>query len=181
MKRVVVTGLSAITPLGNDLAASWANLLAGRSGIAPLTRFDASGYDTRIAGEVKCFDPSPYIPHKQARRMDTFTQYAVAAAKMLLAHAGWEIPEAERERVGVIIGVGLGGLQTIETWHQKLIEAGPGRITPFFIPILIANMAAGQVSIETGARGPNMCTTTACASGTHAIGYAFSEIRLDRA
>lgn len=181
MKRVVVTGLSAITPLGNDLAASWANLLAGRSGIAPLTRFDASGYDTRIAGEVKGFDPSPYIPHKQARRMDTFTQYAVAAAKMLLAHAGWEIPEAERERVGVIIGVGLGGLQTIETWHQKLIEAGPGRITPFFIPILIANMAAGQVSIETGARGPNMCTTTACASGTHAIGYAFSEIRLDRA
>lgn len=181
MNRVVVTGLAAITPLGNDLETSWRNLLAGQSGIAPITRFDASRHDSRIAGEIKGFEPTQYIPHKQARRMDTFTQYAVASSKMLLAHAGWTVPEAERERVGVIIGVGLGGLQTLETWHQKLMEAGPSRITPFFIPILIANMAAGQVSIEIGARGPNLCTTSACASGTHGIGYAYTEIMLGRA
>jgi 3-oxoacyl-[acyl-carrier-protein] synthase II len=180
MNRVVVTGLAAITPLGNDLASSWEALLAGKSGIGPLTKFDCSSYETRIAGEVKNFDPTPYIPAKQVKRMETFVQYSVACAKMLLADAAWEVSAEEAPETGVIIGVGLGGLDTIEEMHKKLLEKGPSRISPFFIPIIIANMAAGQVSIETGARGPNVCTTTACASGTHGIGYAYSEIKLGR-
>ncbi|WP_027175618.1 beta-ketoacyl-ACP synthase II [Desulfovibrio aminophilus] len=180
MKRVVVTGLSAITPLGTDLASSWEALLAGKSGIGPLTKFDCAAYETRIAGEVKGFEPERYIPAKQVKRMETFVQYAVACSKMLLEDAGWQVPPEEAATTGVIIGVGLGGLQTIESMHQKLLEKGPSRISPFFIPIIIANMAAGQVSIETGARGPNVCTTTACASGTHGIGYAYSEIKLGR-
>ena len=180
MNRVVVTGLAAITPLGNDLASSWEALLAGKSGIGPLTKFDCSSYETRIAGEVKNFDPTPFIPAKQVKRMETFVQYSVACAKMLLADAVWEVPAEEATETGVIIGVGLGGLDTIEEMHKKLLEKGPSRTSPFFIPIIIANMAAGQVSIETGARGPNVCTTTACASGTHGIGYAYTEIKLGR-
>ncbi|HWR02633.1 MAG TPA: beta-ketoacyl-ACP synthase II [Humidesulfovibrio sp.] len=180
MNRVVVTALAAITPLGNDLESSWENLLAGKSGIAKVTTFDATGHDTQIAGEVKGFDPTKYINAKAARRMEKFTQYAVSASKMLMEQAGWTIPPEEAHRAGVIIGVGLGGLEGIETQHQKLMEAGPGRINPFFIPTIIANMAAGMVSIEHGARGANICTTTACASGTHAIGNAFSEIKLGR-
>lgn len=180
MKRVVVTGLSAITPLGTDLAASWEALLAGKSGIGPLTKFDCAAYETRIAGEVKGFEPERYIPVKQIKRMETFVQFAVASAKMLLEDAGWQVPPEEAATTGVIIGVGLGGLDTIESMHLKLLDKGPSRISPFFIPIIIANMAAGQVSIETGARGPNVCTTTACASGTHGIGYAYSEIKLGR-
>jgi len=180
MKRVVVTGLSAITPLGTDLASSWEALLAGKSGIGPLTKFDCAAYETRIAGEVKGFEPERYIPVKQIKRMETFVQFAVASAKMLLEDAGWQVPPEEAATTGVIIGVGLGGLDTIESMHLKLLDKGPSRISPFFIPIIIANMAAGQVSIETGARGPNVCTTTACASGTHGIGYAYSEIKLGR-
>lgn len=180
MKRVVVTALAAITPLGNDLESSWENLLAGKSGIAKVATFDATGHDTQIAGEVKGFDPTKYINAKTARRMEKFTQYAISASKMLMEQAGWAIPAEEAHRAGVIIGVGLGGLDGIEHQHQKLMEAGPGRINPFFIPTIIANMAAGMVSIEHGARGANMCTTTACASGTHAIGVAFSEIKLGR-
>ncbi|HBR06835.1 MAG TPA: beta-ketoacyl-[acyl-carrier-protein] synthase II [Desulfovibrio sp.] len=180
MNRVVVTGLAAITPLGNDLASSWKALLAGKSGIGPLTRFDATAYETRIAGEVKGFDPSRYIPVKQIKRMETFVQYSVACSKMLQEDAAWQIPPEEAAETGVIIGVGLGGLYTIEEMHKKLLEKGPARTSPFFIPIIIANMAAGQVSIETGARGPNVCTTTACASGTHGIGYAYTEIKLGR-
>jgi len=180
MKRVVVTALAAITPLGNDLETSWTNLLAGKSGIAKLVSFDATGHDTQIAGEVKNFDPTKYINHKAARRMEKFTQYAVCASKMLMEQAGWSIPPEEAHRAGVIIGVGLGGIEGIETQHKKLMESGPGRISPFFIPTIIANMAAGMVSIEHGARGANICTTTACASGTHAVGSAFSEIKLGR-
>jgi len=180
MNRVVVTALAAITPLGNDLETSWTNLLAGKSGIARLSSFDATGHDTQIAGEVKDFDPSKYINPKAARRMEKFTQYAISASKMLMEQAGWSIPPEEAHRAGVIIGVGLGGLEGIETQHKKLVEAGPGRINPFFIPTIIANMAAGMVSIEHGARGANICTTTACASGTHAVGSAFSEIKLGR-
>ncbi|MES9996096.1 beta-ketoacyl-ACP synthase II [Desulfovibrio aminophilus] len=180
MKRVVVTGLSTITPLGTDLASSWEALLAGKSGIGPLTKFDCTTYETRIAGEVKGFEPERYIPVKQIKRMETFVQFAVACAKMLLEDAGWQVPPEEAATTGVIIGVGLGGLDTIESMHLKLLDKGPSRISPFFIPIIIANMAAGQVSIETGARGPNVCTTTACASGTHGIGYAYSEIKLGR-
>jgi 3-oxoacyl-[acyl-carrier-protein] synthase II len=180
MKRVVVTAVAAITPIGNDLETSWANLLAGKSGIAKVTSFDATGHDTQIAGEVKGFDPAKYMNPKAARRMEKFSQYAVSSSKMLMEQAQWSIPPEEAHRAGVVIGVGLGGIEGIETQHRKLMEAGPGRISPFFIPLIIANMAAGMVSIEQGARGANMCTTTACASGTHAIGSAFSEIKLGR-
>ncbi len=180
-KRVVVTGLAAITPIGNDLAASWDNLLAGKSGVAPITRFDAEGFDTRFAAEIKDFDPAAFLPAKQAKRMDRFTQYAVVCGLMALEDAGWKIPEEEAGRVGVIVGCGLGGLDTLEHYHQVLMERGPGRISPFFIPTMIANMAGGQISIFTGAKGPNLATTSACASGMHGVGYAFSEIKLGRA
>ena len=180
MNRVVVTGLAAITPLGNDLATSWENLIAGKSGVGPITSFDATDFDTKIAAHVKDFDCSPYISHKAAKRMENFTRYAVSSARMLMDDAGWTISEEEAPRVGVTIGVGLGGLEAIEVYHQKLLDKGPGRISPFFIPVMIANMAAGQVSIEAGAQGPNICTTTACASGTHAIGYGFTDIMLGR-
>jgi 3-oxoacyl-[acyl-carrier-protein] synthase II len=179
--RVVVTGLSAITPLGLDLASSWEALLARKSGIVPVTRFDISEFDSKIAGEIQNFDPTSYIPAKQARRMERFTQYAVAASRMLIEDANLVIDESNRDDIGTIIGVGLGGLETIETTHKKMLDKGPGRVSPFFIPTLIANMASGQVSIFAGMRGPNVCTTSACASGMHAVGYAFSEIKLGRA
>ncbi|MBU1247250.1 MAG: beta-ketoacyl-ACP synthase II [Proteobacteria bacterium] len=181
MNRVVVTAMEAITPLGNDLKTSWENLLAGKSGIGPITKIDASDLATQIAGEVKDFDPLALIAHKQAKRMEIFCQYAVACTKRMFDDIGWAIPEEERHRAGTVIGVGLGGLQSIEDYHSKLLDKGPSRISPFFIPIIIANMAAGQVSIETGAMGPNICTTTACASGTHAIGAAYTDILLGRA
>lgn len=181
MNRVVVTSVAAVTPLGNDVDTSWQNLLAGKSGVGMITKFDTENYATKIAAEVKDFDPTVFINKKAARRMETFTQYAVSATKMLFESAGWTIPESEKDRVGTIVGVGLGGLQSIETMHAKLMEKGPGRISPFFIPILIANMAAGQVSIEAGAMGPNVCTTTACASGTHGVGDAYTHIAMGRA
>jgi 3-oxoacyl-[acyl-carrier-protein] synthase II len=180
LNRVVVTGLSAITPIGNDLAASWKNLVAGVSGAGPITRFDASAYDTRFACEVKDFDEKPFIHHKLAKRVDRFTIFAISAAMMLMEDAGYKIDPEEAARVGVIIGCGLGGLETLEATHTKLLAQGPSRVSPFFIPTMIANMAAGQVSIATGAKGPNICTTTACASGSHAIGYAYSDIKLGR-
>ncbi|WP_027187456.1 beta-ketoacyl-ACP synthase II [Desulfovibrio cuneatus] len=180
-KRVVITGLSAISPLGNNVADSWNNLLAGKSGIGPITHFDASAFDSRIAGEVKNFVPEEFdIPPKQARRMDRFVQFAVAGAHALLPHAGFTITEENAESVAVLLGVGLGGLKTIEDFHSKLVEAGPGKISPFMIPMLISNMAPGQVSIMEGCKGPNLVVTSACASALHAIGYAFSEILLGR-
>lgn len=178
--RVVITGLAGVTPLGNDLDTTWKKLLAGESGIGPITLFDSAGYASRIAGEVRNFKGEDYIPAKQARRMDRFTQFAVASAKMLMEDAGLALTPEVQEDLGVIMGVGLGGLGTIETWHTKLLEAGPNKISPFMIPMLISNMAPGQISISTGARGPNLVTTTACASGIHAIGTAFSEILLGR-
>ncbi|MHC1712079.1 MAG: beta-ketoacyl-ACP synthase II [Solidesulfovibrio sp.] len=180
LNRVVVTGLSAITPIGNDLAASWKNLVAGVSGAGPITRFDASAYDTRFACEVKDFDEKPFVHHKLAKRVDRFTIFAISAAMMLMEDAGYKIDPEEAGRVGVIIGCGLGGLETLEATHAKLLAQGPSRVSPFFIPTMIANMAAGQVSIATGAKGPNICTTTACASGAHAIGYGYSDIKLGR-
>ncbi|MFZ5428279.1 MAG: beta-ketoacyl-ACP synthase II [Thermodesulfobacteriota bacterium] len=181
LNRVVVTGMAAITPIGNDLAASWQNLLAGVSGAGPITRFDTTGYDTTFACEVKDFDPAKHIPPKQARRMDHFTQYAVAAALMAVKDAGLEITPELAPEVGVLIGCGLGGLNTIEEQHKKLLAGGPSKVSPFFIPVLIANMAAGQAAIFTGAKGPNVCTTTACASGAHGVGYAYTDIMLGRA
>lgn len=180
-KRVVITGLSCITPLGGSLAESWDNLLAGKSGIAPITLFDAADFTSRIAGEVKGFSAEAHgIPMKQARRMDRFVQFAVAAAKMLMRDTGYVIDENTAARVGVLLGVGLGGLHTIEEFHTRLMEAGPNKISPFMIPMLISNMGPGQVSIFTGAKGPNVVSTSACASALHAIGYAFSEILLGR-
>lgn len=179
--RVVVTGVAGVTPLGNDIESSWNNLIDGKSGLGPITIFDASKYNSRVAAEVKDFDPEKFMSAKQAKRMDRFTQFAVASAKMLLEDAQLELNEEMAEDLGVVLGVGLGGLQTIETWHKKLMEAGPNKITPFMIPMLISNMAPGQISIFTGAKGPNIVTTTACASGIHGLGTAFGEILLGRA
>ena len=179
--RVVITGIGGITPLANDIESTWKKLLAGESGIAPITLFDASAYDSRIAGEVKNFSPEDFMPFKQARRMDRFTQFAVASAKMLLADSKYEITDENAYETGVILGIGLGGLHTLETYHAKLLEAGPNKISPFMIPMLISNMGPGQISIFTGAKGPNIVTTTACASAIHALGTAYSEIVMGRA
>jgi 3-oxoacyl-[acyl-carrier-protein] synthase II len=180
LNRVVVTGLSAITPIGNDLATSWRNLVNGVPGAAPITRFDAAAYDTHFACEVKGFDEKPFVQAKLAKRLDRFTLYAVSAAMMLMEDAGYTIAAEEAADVAVIIGCGLGGLETLENTHTKLLAQGPSRVSPFFIPTMIANMAAGQVSISTGAKGPNLCTTSACASGLHAIGTAYTDIKLGR-
>ena len=180
MNRVVVTSVAAITPLGNDVETSWKNLLAGKSGVGRITKFDPTDYATQIAGEVKNFDPTVFINKKEARRMEAFTQYAVCTTKMLFESAGWSVPEEEKDRAGTVVGVGLGGLKIIVDMHEKLMKKGPSRISPFFIPVMIANMAAGQVSIAAGAMGPNICTTTACASGTHGIGVAYTDIAMGR-
>ncbi|MDL2279323.1 beta-ketoacyl-ACP synthase II [Desulfovibrio sp. OttesenSCG-928-G11] len=181
-KRVVITGLAAISPLGGNVDETWLNLLAGQSGVGPITLFDTTDFASRIAGEVKDFVPEDYgIPAKQARRMDRFVQFAVAGGMMLLEHSGHCIDEDNADRIGVVIGVGLGGLNTIEEFHSRLLEAGPSRISPFMIPMLIANMAPGQLAIFTGAKGPNLTATSACASALHAIGYAYNEIVLGRA
>ena len=180
-KRIVITGLSALSPLGNSTAESWENLLAGKSGIGPITLFDPTGFDSRIAGELKNFIPEDFgIPTKQARRMDRFVQISVAAGLKLLEDANFTIDESNADSVGVLLGVGLGGLKTIEEFHTRLVEAGPNKVSPFMIPMLISNMAPGQLSIFSKAKGPNVVVTTACASALHAIGYAFSEILLGR-
>ncbi|WP_462324075.1 beta-ketoacyl-ACP synthase II [Desulfoplanes sp.] len=180
-KRVVVTGLAAITPIGNDLETSWSNLIQGKSGIGPITQFDCSDFQTRIAGELKNFHPEETIPPKQLKRMDRFARIAVVAAQQLLKDGDYSIRGEEAARCGVILGCGLGGLKTIEDFHSRLLKRGPNKISPFYIPELIANMSAGQVSIFTGAKGPNLTTTSACASALHGIGYAFSDIKLGRA
>jgi 3-oxoacyl-[acyl-carrier-protein] synthase II len=179
-RRVVVTGLSAISPLGNDLESSWNGLVNGASGIGPITRFDCSEYATQIAGEVKGFDPEKFIPRKQISRMDRFNHFALASAQMLLEHSGLVIENDTGEEVGILLGCGLGGLETIEEFHSKLIKKGPSRVSPFYIPKLISNIAAGQIAIHTQAKGPNLVTTSACASGVHSIGYAYSDIKLGR-
>ncbi|MDA8352685.1 MAG: beta-ketoacyl-ACP synthase II [Firmicutes bacterium] len=171
-KRVVITGLGVLSPIGNDIPTFWNNLINGRSGVAPVTQFDASEFPTRMAGEVKDFDPQDYMERKEARRMDRFVQFAVAASKDALSHAGIDITQEDADRIGVYIGSGIGGLKTWETEHKKLLEKGPRRVSPFFIPMMIANMAAGQVSISTGAKGPNSAAISACATGTHSIGDA---------
>lgn len=181
-KRVVITGLAAFSPLGNDYKTSWDNLIAGKSGIGPITCFDASAFDARIAGELKNFNPEDYgVGAKQARRMDRFVQIAAASGLELVKDAGFNITDENAGDVAVILGVGLGGLGTIEVFRDKLVEAGPSRVSPFYIPMLISNMAPGQISILTGAKGPNLVMTSACASGLHAIGYAYTEIVMGRA
>ena len=178
--RVVITGVAGITPLANNIESTWKRLLAGESGIGPISHFDSTAYVSKIAGEVRDFEPTNYMGAKEAKRMDRFTQFAVAAAKMLVEDSGLQIQGDVAEDLGVILGVGLGGLSTIETWHTKLLEAGPNRISPFMIPMLISNMGPGQISIATGAKGPNIVTATACASGIHGLGTAFGEILLGR-
>ncbi len=180
-RRVVVTGLALLTPLGNDVKSSWEALINGKSGIGPITRFDCSQFATKIAGEIKGFDPLKFIPKKQVQRMDRFNQYAVAAAIMLLEDANFKITEKNCGKVGILLGCGLGGLETIEEFHSRLVKKGPSRISPFYIPKLISNIAPGQIAIFTGAKGPNLVTTSACASGVHSIGYAYSDIKLGRA
>ncbi|NCC25737.1 MAG: beta-ketoacyl-[acyl-carrier-protein] synthase II [Deltaproteobacteria bacterium] len=179
-RRVVVTGLAAFTPLGNTLEESWEGLLAGRSGIAPLTLFDSREHQTRIAGELKNFVPHESIPFKQAKRMDRFTQIAVTAGLQLMENAKFAISEEDSREVGVILGCGLGGLETIETFHGRLSKQGPKKISPFYIPMLIANMAPAQIAISIGARGVNLATTSACASGLHGIGCAYADILAGR-
>lgn len=177
LNRVVVTGLGVVSPIGNDLSTFWDNLLTGKSGAGPVTHFDPDSFPTpfttRIAAEVKDFDPLPFIDKKEVRKMDIFIQYAVAAAKMAIADANLDMEKEDLDEVGVYIGSGIGGMTTIESNAKLLHERGPKRVSPFFIPMLIANMASGQVSILTGAKGPNSASVTACASGTHSIGEAF--------
>ena len=172
-KRVVVTGLGAITPIGNTLAEYWEGLIAGRSGIGPITLFDASRHDCRIAGEVKGYDPHDYLERKEAKRMDRFAQFAISASKQALADAQFTINDLNAEQVGAIIGTGIGGLKVLEDQQEIYLTKGPDRCSPFMIPMMIANMAAGLTAIHTGAKGPNSCTVTACAAGSNAVGEAF--------
>ena len=172
-KRVVITGLGAITPIGKNLADYWDSLLQGRSGIGAVTLFDASNHACQIAAEVKDFDPHQYLDKKDAKRMDRFAQFGVCASKQAIADAKLEITELNADRVGVLIGTGVGGLRTMETQNENLLNKGPRKVSPFTIPMMISNMAAGLTAIHTGAKGPNSCTVTACAAGSHAIGDAF--------
>jgi 3-oxoacyl-[acyl-carrier-protein] synthase II len=172
-RRVVVTGIGLVSPLGVGTEVNWRALVEGRSGVGPLTRFDATGYDSRIAGEVPGFDATLYLDKKEARRADLFIQYGIAAAQLAHDDARLEITEENGDRVAVLIGAGIGGLPLIESMHHVLLEKGPERVSPFFIPGLIANMAAGQVSIRFGAKGPNSSPCTACTTGLHAVGDAY--------
>ena len=180
-RRVAVTGMGIVSPLGIGIDENWAALCNGKSGIAPITKFDTSSFPIQIAGEVRGFDPQQYIGHKEVKKMDIFIHYAVAASQLALKDSGFEITEKNAERVGVQVGVGLGGLPVIEKYHDIYKEKGVRKITPFFIPMLIANLASGQVSIHFGAKGPNTCVVTACATGTHAIGDAARLIRYGEA
>lgn len=180
-RRVVITGVGVVSPVGNDAQTFWNSLLEGKSGIDRVAAFDASDYPTQIAGEVKNFDPEQYMDKKDIRRTDRFVQFGLAAAKMAVEDAKLEITPENAERVGVYIGSGIGGLTTWEEQHSVLLEKGPRRVSPFFIPMLIANMASGAVSIQYGAKGPTSSAITACATGTNAIGDALRLIQFDHA
>jgi 3-oxoacyl-[acyl-carrier-protein] synthase II len=176
-RRVVVTGTGLVTPLGTGVEKNWDALMAGRSGIGPITRFDAADFNSRIAGEVRDFDPLDWIEKKDIKKMDLFIQYSMGAAEQAMRESGLKIDENNADRVGVLIGVGIGGLCTIEENHLSFLDTRLKRITPFFIPKLIANLAPGHIAIRFGARGENVATTSACASGSHAIGEAYRMIR----
>jgi len=181
LKRVVVTGMGAITPLGNTVQGYWQGLLQGRSGIDLITHFDASRLPCQIAGEVKGFDPCDYLDRKDAKRMDRFAQFAVCASLQALADAHLAITEANADEVGVLIGSGVGGINVMENQQEIYLNRGGDRCSPFMIPMMIANMAAGLTAIHTGARGPNSCTVTACAAGSNAIGEAFRMVQYGHA
>ncbi|HEY3899647.1 MAG TPA: beta-ketoacyl-ACP synthase II [Chthoniobacter sp.] len=177
-RRVVVTGMGVITPVGNDVETFWKNLIAGQSGIGPITHFDASAFDCRLAGEVRDFDPTQHFKvRKTLHRTDRFTQFAIAAAKAAMADAGLTEPIGDPERFGCMIGSGIGGLETTSDQHTILMNKGPSRLSPFMIPMLIGNMASGMVSMEYGLQGPNYATVSACATSAHSVGEAWRMIR----
>lgn len=177
-RRVVVTGLGAVTPVGNSVAATWEALIAGRSGVAPITKFDATSFPVRFAAEVKGFNPGDFMDRKEVKRSDWYTQYSVAAAKMAMTDAGLsDTSGIDPDRIGVIIGSGIGGLKSFEEQHDVYRELGPSKISPFFIPMFISDIAAGVVSMQFGAKGPNFATVSACATSAHAIGAAYRTIQ----
>jgi len=176
-RRVVVTGLGIVSPVGNDLATAWGNVREGRSGIGPITHFDASNFPTKIAGEVRDFDPAQYIPAKDVKKMDPFIHYGIAASVQALADAGMHPHEHDEERIGCAVGAGIGGIHTIERTSITLHESGPRRISPFFVPSAIINMASGNLSIMLGLKGPNIACVTACTTATHNIGLAMRMIQ----
>jgi 3-oxoacyl-[acyl-carrier-protein] synthase II len=171
--KVVITGIGAITPLGHDIETNWSALVAGKSGVGCITRFDATNFATRIAAEVKDFDPTKVMDRKDAKRADRFVQFAVSAADEAVKAARLDLPSLDPDKVGVIIGSGIGGIDTFEAQHKILLERGPDRVSPFFIPMMISNMASGQVSIHLGAKGPNFTTVSACTSSASALGEAY--------
>lgn len=176
-KRVVITGMGAVTPIGIGKDAYWEALLAGKSGVGIITRFDASDYSTQIAGEVKDFDPGAFIDKKEARRMDRCTQMALAGARLAIEDSGIDLEKEDLDRIGTMISSGIGGMETLHDQYKTLFEKGHNRISPFFVPMMIANMPSGQTSITFGLRGPCMCIVTACATGTNSIGEAFKIIQ----
>jgi len=176
-KRVVVTGMGAVTPVGSGKDAFWNALKEGKSGVTTISHFDPAAFDCKIAGEVKAFDASPYLDKKEARRLVKFIQYAIAAARLALSDSGFTITPENAPSIGVLIGSGIGGIQFLEEQAHILREKGPSKTSPFMVPLMINDMAAGMVSVNTGAKGPNSCTTTACASGTNAIGDAYEIIK----
>ena len=178
-RRVVITGTGLITPVGLDVQSSWTALLDGRSGAGPITQFDASEFDVRFACEVKGFDPGEYIERKEVKRTDRFSQFAIGTAVQAMREAGLEerLDGVDPDRFGVIVGSGIGGIHTFEEQHGRLLEKGPSRVSPFFVPMFISDIAAGLISIRYGAKGPNYCTVSACASSAHAVGSAFRSIK----
>src|SRR6476469_7159937 len=176
-RRVAVTGVGLVSPLGIGNDENWRAIVAGKSGIGPITRFDASAFACRIAGEVKGFDPSLYVEKKEIKKMDTFIHFAMAAAQFAMADSGLPVSDDNRERIAVVIGSGLGGLPSIEETQKNYLQKGPRVISPFFITALIANEAAGNVSIRYGLKGPNLSTVTACTTGAHAVGEAYRMIQ----
>jgi 3-oxoacyl-[acyl-carrier-protein] synthase II len=181
MERVVITGIGLVTPVGIGTAVSWRALLAGESGVAPITAFDTEAFRVKIAGEVKSWEPLDFVDKKKLKELDRFTQFAMGAGKFAMEDAHLELTAEERDEAGAFIGVGLGGLWTLEKTKSVIIEKGPGKISPYAIPGIIANLAAGQLSMTYGLRGPTYCTTSACSSGAHALGEAFEWIRRGRA
>ncbi|HNS97376.1 MAG TPA: beta-ketoacyl synthase N-terminal-like domain-containing protein, partial [Polyangiaceae bacterium] len=176
-ERIVVTGLGMVTPCGTGVTETWDNLLAGRSGIGLITAFDASEFAVRIAGEVKDWDPSVHIPKKKVRELGRFAQFAVASAQLAVRDAGLELTEQERENAACVMGVGMGGLEGLERVSEVIREKGPSKVSPYAVPTIAMNMAAGQISIALGIHGPSFCTASACASGAHAIGEALMLLR----
>ncbi|MFA5168788.1 MAG: beta-ketoacyl-ACP synthase II [Candidatus Omnitrophota bacterium] len=181
MRRVVITGIGMVTPLANTAEETWQGFLKGRSGTGPLTQIDSSPFNSKVAAEVKNFEPSKYMSMKDIKKTDIFVQFGVASAKMAMADARLDIAKEDAHRIGILVGSGIGGLRVIEEQHRQMMEKGPGRISPFLIPMLIVNMAPGQISIALGLKGPCTCVATACATGSNAIGDAFKLIQREEA